>query len=165
MPRRETKEDLLREEEVAKAVLELMPDRWDWHVKLEENAYGLDYGLFKDGKMTAALEVKVRTDRYRDLFIGLQKVMRGHHYSLLEGIQPLVVFRLPAEGGSGHDLYIRGLVPAKTSWISWGGRTDRGVVVGNDQEPMIHWPFPGEFKKLNEEPLQGMIPHPNEGKR
>jgi hypothetical protein len=137
-PYYENKDDLHNE----RNIVEKLSIRWGCYAIKLPLRYGFDFGLLRNGRMMAAVEIKKRdvtSTTYPDIILSLAKAECGERFRKW-GIIPMFVVEFQ-DGIYKHRISLNHQYK-----IDMGGRQDRGD--WQDMEPVIHIPMK-LFKRVN----------------
>lgn len=121
----------------------VVEDAWACTARKLPISYRADFGLYREGNLTALCEIKVRRnmrDAYPTFLLSMLKWSDCSARARAVGIPFLLAVRFD-DGLLWRDVTVFG-----DDWtISHGGRTDRGQE--GDMEPVVHIPM-SEFRRL-----------------
>lgn len=132
----ETQTDLQREREV----MERLCRAWSVGCQKLPLKYIVDYGMLRDEKLVAWLEIKCRNKKYDSMILSAAKWFAGKDLARQTTLSFVVVYAFP-----DSSIYYLTIEPEMTPDIQFEGRTDRND--WQDREPCVMLPLEW-FKEL-----------------
>lgn len=129
-PMYETQEDLQRERQV----MERLCEAWKVGCQKLPTKYVIDYGMLRDEKVVAWLEIKCRSKKYDEMILSAAKWFAGKDLARQTALSFVLVYAFP--DSSIHYLTIE---PDMNPEIRFEGRTDRND--WQDREPCVILPL------------------------